>query len=310
MLETVKVGLALGGGAARGLAHIGVFHELEKAGIPIHVITGTSIGALVGAVVATSESSREVEERFASFIRSREFRRAEFDFLKQSKVERPGILYNVSMLIKRGIFYSVQMTRTSFISMENFRHNIDRLLPDIPIERTRIHLVPVATDLDSGEEIRLTSGPLRTVVMASTAIPGILPPVEFGGRRYIDGGWVSKIPVLACFREGADVVIAVDVSNDIGDAQDLKTGLDFMTRGSAIKSEALKNFQLRFADVVIAPKVANHHWADFATALPLVRRGREAARACLPKIQRAVDRAKLSGIFGTTPSRKLAKKFF
>jgi NTE family protein len=225
-------------------------------------------------------------------------------------VERPGLLYNVSNLIKRGIFYSVQMTRTSFVSMENFRHNVERLLPDMRIERTRIHLVPVATDLETGEEVLLTTGPLRQVVMASSAIPGILPPIEYGGRRFIDGGWVSKVPVLAAFREGADVVIAVDVSDDIGDASNLKTGIDVMARGSAIKSEALKRFQCRFADVVIAPDVRNHHWADFASALPLVDRGRTAARARLPEIRRAVERARLSTIFGSSRGRKLARHFF
>jgi NTE family protein len=83
VLENVRIGLALGGGAARGLAHIGVLHELERARIPIHILTGTSIGSLVGAVQATSRNAREVEERFSSFVRSPEFRRAEFDFLKQ-----------------------------------------------------------------------------------------------------------------------------------------------------------------------------------------------------------------------------------
>lgn len=310
VLENIRIGLALGGGAARGLAHIGVLQELDREGIPIHILAGTSIGALVGGAYATCKNTRELEERFSAFVRSREFRRAEFDFLKQSKVEKPGILYNVSNLVKRGIFYSVQMTRSSFVSMENFRHNIHRLVPEVPVQSTKIRLVPVATDLDTGEEVLLTSGSLRQVVMASCAIPGILPPVKYGGRRFIDGGWVSRIPVLAAFREGADVVIAVDVSNDIGDAAALKTGFDVMARGSAIKSEALKNFQLRFADVVITPEVSSHHWADFASALPLIRCGREATRASMPAIKRALDRAKLSALFGTTRGRKLARHFF
>jgi NTE family protein len=310
VLENIRIGLALGGGAARGLAHIGVLQELDRAGIPIHILTGTSIGALVGAAYVTCKDTDELERRFSAFVRSREFRRAEFDFLKQSKGEKPGILYNVSNLVKRGIFFSVQMTRSSFVSMENFKHNVYRLVPEMPIENTRIRMVPVATDLESGQEVLLTSGPLRQVVMASCAIPGILPPVKYGGRRFIDGGWVSKVPVLAAFREGADVVIAVDVSDDMGDASGLKTGIDVMARGNAIKSEALKNFQLRFADAVVAPEVRNHHWADFASALPLIRRGRQAARECMPAILRAVDRAKLSAIFGTTRGRKLARQFF
>jgi NTE family protein len=180
----------------------------------------------------------------------------------------------------------------------------------MPVERTLISLVPVATDLESGEEVLLTRGPLRQVVMASAAIPGILPPVEFEGRRYIDGGWVSKIPVLAAFREGADLVVAVDVSDDLTDTAELKTGMDVMVRGNAIKSEALKRFQLQFADVVIRPDVRKHHWADFATAMRLVARGREATREKIPIIRRALDRARLSSLFGNTRGRKLAQRFF
>ncbi|MGD8374586.1 MAG: patatin-like phospholipase family protein [Acidobacteriota bacterium] len=310
MLETVKVGVALGGGAARGLAHIGVLQALQEAGVSVDVLAGTSIGALVAGVYATSKSPREMEERFSRFVRSKEFRRAEFDFLKETKGAEPGILYSVSNLIKRGIFYSVQMTRPSFITMENFAHNIRRLIPDMRVERTLITLVPVAVDLDSGKEVLLTTGPLRRVIMASAAIPGILPPVEFGGRRYIDGGWISKIPVLAAFREGADIVIAVDVSDDLGDTSGLKTGMDVSVRANAIKSEALKEFQLRFADVVIKPEVRDHHWADFASAMPLVERGRRAAREALPLVRRAIERARISSVFGATRGRRLAKKFF
>jgi NTE family protein len=115
--------------------------------------------------------------------------------------------------------------------------------------------------------------------------------------------------VLAAFRQGADMVIAVDVSDDLTDTAELKTGMDVMVRGNAIKSEALKRFQLHFADVVVTPDVKAHHWADFATAMRLVERGREAAREQVPAIRRAVDRARLATLFGTTRSRKLARQF-
>jgi NTE family protein len=309
VLENVKVGIALGGGAARGLAHIGVLQVLQEEGIPIDILAGTSVGALVAGVYATSKSAREVEERFDRFVHSREFRRTEFDFLKESKEHQPGLLYSVSSLIKRGIFYSVQMTRPSFINMDNFAHNVRALIPDMQVERTLITLVPVAVDLDTGEEVLLTSGPLRRAIMASCAIPGILPPVEAGGRRCIDGGWVSQIPVLPAFRTGADVVIAIDVSTDLGDTSGLKTGMDVMVRANAIKSEALKSFQLRFADAIVRPEVRDHHWADFATAMKLVERGRESAREQIPAIKRAIERAKIASIFGATKGRRLARRF-
>src|SRR5437867_11198139 len=106
MFEGFKVGLALGGGAARGLAHIGVLKVLEECEIPIDLIVGTSVGALVGGVYATTRSAAATERRFRDFIFSKQFKRAKFDFLKESRQASPGLLYNFVSLIKKGIFYS------------------------------------------------------------------------------------------------------------------------------------------------------------------------------------------------------------
>jgi NTE family protein len=304
------LGLALGGGAARGLAHIGVLRALERAGIRPDLITGTSIGALVGSVYATLGEVEGTEQRFRQFVASPEFRRTEFDFLKGSRRDSPNILYSVKELVKRGIFYSLSMARASFISEENFVHNVHSLVADISIGDTKLPFFPVAADLESGEEVVLTSGSLRTGVCASSAIPGLLPPVRVNGRILIDGGWVSKVPVFAAFRQGADMVIGVDISVDLEDTRGLKKGLDVLVRANAIKAEALKNFQCKLLDVLIKPQVGQVHWADFNGGLTLIEEGDRACTLKIPEIHEKLDRSRWKTRLGLSRGKRYVKAFF
>lgn len=302
--------LALGGGAARGLAHIGVLRALERAGIRLDMVTGTSIGSLVGAAYATLDDAARTERLFREFVHSREFRRTEFDFLKDSRANAPGLLYSVSNMIKRGIFYSFSMTRPSFISEENFAHNINSLVEDIRIGETKIPFFPVAADLETGEEVVLVEGSLRRGVLASSAIPGLLPPVRINGRILIDGGWVSKVPVFAAFRQNADMVIGVDISPELEDTKELKKGFDVLVRANAIKAEALKNFQCKLLDVLIRPKVGQVHWADFNGALSLIDEGDRAATLKVSEIKEKIERAKWKTRLGYSRGKRYAKAFF
>jgi NTE family protein len=304
------MGLALGGGAARGLAHIGVLRALERAGLLPDLIVGTSIGSLVGSVYAVTADAARTEQRFRDFVASREFRRTEFDFLKDSRKAEPSLLYSVSNMIKRGIFYSFSMTRPSFISEANFVHNIHALVEDVAIGETKIPFVPVAADLETGEEVILSSGSLRRGVLASSAIPGLLPPIRINGRVLIDGGWVSKVPVLAAFRRGADMVIGVDISPELEDTRELKKGFDVLVRANAIKAEALKNFQCKLVDVLIRPKVGKVHWADFSGALTLIEEGDRAATLKIPEIQEKLERARWKTRLGFSRGKRFAKAFF
>ncbi len=308
-MNQFTVGLALGGGAARGLAHVGVLRALERAGVKVDLIAGTSIGALVGGVYAIMADAAKTEARLRQFVLSREFRRTEFDFLKDSRRDEPSLLYSVSNLIKRGIFYSFSMTRPSFISEENFAHNIHSLIEDITIGRTAIPFCPVAADLDSGEEVVLTSGSLRRGILASSAIPGLLPPVRIDGRLLIDGGWVSKVPVLAAFKQGADMVIGVDISPELEDTRGLTRGFDVLVRANAIKAEALKNFQCKLLDVLIRPKVGSVHWADFTGALKLIDEGDRATTLKLPEINEKIERARWKTRLGYSRGKRLARAF-
>jgi NTE family protein len=308
--SSFRVGVALGGGAARGLAHIGVLKALQNQGIPIHLVVGTSIGALVGGVFALLGDARKAEERIRRFVHSRDFRRTEFEFLKESRREEPGLLYSVQNLIKRGIFYSFSMARPSFVSRENFLHNIYSLVEDVAVEQCRVPFAAVAADIETGEGALLSSGSLRQVIAASSAIPGLMPPIEMNGRTLIDGGWVSKVPVIEAFKLGADMVIASDISQELDDTRSLNRGLDILIRANAIRSDALKAFQCRLADSVIRPRVGHVHWADFVEALDLIDEGVRAAALKIPDIQALLERSRWRTKLGFSRGKRLAKAFF
>ncbi|MEE9218061.1 MAG: patatin-like phospholipase family protein [Acidobacteriota bacterium] len=309
IFRDVRVGLVLGGGAARGLAHIGVLKVLERAKIPVHFIAGTSIGALIGGVYASQHGATAMEKRFHAFVHSKEFKRDEFDFLMESRHSKPGILYSVANLVRKGIFYSLSVAKTSFISAEHFTHNISSLLDDVRIEDLPLPLAVLAVDIDTAEEVMFTSGPLRRTVAASCAIPGLMPPIEIDGRRLIDGGWIHKVPVLPAFQMGADIAISVDISKEIDDARTLRKGFDIMVRANAIKAEALKRLQCSFADVLIEPQVGHIHWADFSALDEAVAAGERAAEAALPAIQKLLMRKRLPPRMRFFSGKRLARLF-
>jgi NTE family protein len=307
MRHGLKVGLALGGGAARGLAHLGVIKVLEANRIPIDMILGTSVGALVGGVYATTRDATATEKRFREFIFSRAFKRARFDFLKESREARKGVMSRVVTLFKKGIFYSFSMAKTSWVSAEYFEHNINALLDDVSVEETVIPFHAVCADMLTGSPVVLSRGRLRRVVSASSAVPGLLPPVSIDGRMLIDGGWVAQIPVVPALHLGADLVIAVDVSRELEPLTERGSGLNIMVRAAAIRAEALRLMQGRLADVLIEPDVGQVHWADFSAVEECVRLGEEAATERLEEIRHAMRIARWPSFVGFSRARRLAR---
>lgn len=287
------LGLALGGGAARGMAHLGVLRVLEAEGIRAEVIAGTSMGAIIGGAYLAGPGLALLEEQVRAVLTSEEFRRNRINFLRETKRQRGGLLFSMANLVRRGIFYGVSTLRPSFLSAEAFAGSLAAVIPDVEIETLPRRFGAVALDIETAEEIVLCSGSLRRAAEASSAIPGILPPVRLDGRVLIDGGWVDKVPVLPAFKMGADVVVAVDISVGLGPSRGLARGLDIMVRANSVKDEALVGFQRRLADLVIEPAVTHVHWADFGAFEECIEAGDRAARAAAPVIRRILRRERL-----------------
>ena len=303
----LRVGLALGGGAARGMAHLGVLRVLQEANVPIDVIVGTSMGAILGGAWAAERDVDTLEQRVREVLTSEQFRKNKLNFLKETKKERGGLLFSVANLVRKGIFYGVSTMRPSFLSAEEFADSMAAVIPEMNIEHLPISFGAVTLDINSAEEVVLTRGDLRRAAKASSAIPGILPPVTINGRQLIDGGWVDKVPVLPAFKMGADVVIAVDISAGVSESKKLARGVDIMVRANTIKDSVLVGYMRRMADVVIEPETKNVHWADFGSYERCITAGVEATREALPRIRHLLRHERLFHMVRHGEGRRLAE---
>jgi len=302
-----KVGVALGGGAARGMAHVGVLRALSRENIPIDVIVGTSMGAIIGGAFAATGDIAGLERKVREVLTSEQFRKNKLSFLRETRQQRKGLFFSMKNLIRRGIFYGVSNLRPSFLSAEEFAHSLEAIIPDVRIQDLPIPFGAVALDLESAEEVVICNGKLRLASGASSAIPGILPPVKINGRTLIDGGWVDKVPVLPAFKLGADVVIAVDITADLDSRSEYRRGVDIMVRANAIKDDALVGFSRRLADVVIEPDVGRIHWADFGSFERCIDRGDKAATKAIDGIRELVRHEKLLSVLRPSAGKKMAE---
>jgi NTE family protein len=300
-MKLCKVGLALGGGGARGFAHVGAIRALERDGITIDCIAGTSIGALLGAMYAQAVDCDSVLERFGKYLQSKEFQKTNPEFLQDISFDesssRGGIFHGFASLIKKGFFYSQSLRKRAPISEEDFAQSINLLLDDIPLEETRIPFAAVALDLDEGREVVLRRGSLRMAVSASCAIPGVLPPIKIEERELVDGGWVDRVPVRPAREMGANFVIAVDVAEGIHEAGDLATGLDIVLRTNEVCQFTLSQLQLEEADIVIRPDLQGIHWSDFSHMDDCLQAGEEATRKMMTRIRGGIKEKKLRKFF-------------
>lgn len=291
-----RVALVLGGGGARGLAHVGVLEVFERERLPVDLIVGTSAGALVGALYCAYGNTADVRTRIARFAASPQFQGdifADLVAMAPPPGADQGFVQTLRRFYKLGLFFATTLFQKSFIDAAQFEKDISAVVPDACIEALPRRLAILATDLRQGSEVVLTRGPLRTAVMASSAIAGFFPPVEIDGLELVDGGFVHLLPVEVALRLGADVAIAVDVSSPVADSQEFsRRGGAISLRATAIQAEAARRFQVRFADVVIRPTVSEFHWAAFAEHERIIPRGREAAQLALPEIRRSLRRAR------------------
>jgi NTE family protein len=286
MFGRPKVALALGGGAARGLAHIGVLEAFEKYGLPIDMIAGTSMGAIIGAIYALEPSVTALKERFHKYLQSEAFTETRFNHLIDQEDADAGMFDRLLQLAWKGLFYTLVVTRRSYYGRSASEQNFAFMIDDLNFEDTRLPFCTTALDLISGEEIVFSRGSLRRAVSASCAIPGLLPPVQENGYLLIDGGWTDAVPVMPAFRLGADVVIAVDAASTLEPCGELDSALEIIGRADTIARWALSRERCRKADLVLCPQNSGTHWADFSQFEEAVTVGRQAVEEQLPAIER------------------------
>lgn len=290
-MKKKKIGFALGGGGARGLAHIGAIKALLEAGIKPDLIVGSSIGAIAGALYATLVKPEAVINKIHEYFTCECFKKLKFDFLQETEEisTNDGLFDALSRFLRKRFFNVALARQQSFISLDHYMDNIAMLMDDIAIEDTAIPFAVVCTDIQAGKEVVLTEGPLRVAVAASSAIPGIFPPIAFNETLLTDGGWVDQLPTAPCRALGADLVIAVDVSRELEQNYNLDTGLDILRRTNAITRATLNSLQKQDADFVITPGVGDISWAGFDCVENCMLRGKNATDDVIPAIKKYLD---------------------
>ncbi len=295
--DKIRVGLALGGGAARGLAHLGVLKVLEEEGIAIGAIAGTSMGALVGGMYALEPDAKVVRDKILGVLFSKDFLRVKVEYMKALReVKESSFFRTFTSYVRRTVFHNVVLNRQSFLPSDRYARYLSAFVGDRIIEETLIPFAAVATDIRLGDEVVITRGAMKTAIGASCAIPGILPPVTMNGLLLIDGGWVDQVPVGPVSALGADVVIAVEIGAESEDTDGLlRNGLEMVLRANAITRTALCRLQLSRADFVIRPATESIVWADFKRAEEAIAHGEAAARAAMPVIRATLGRRLIGG---------------
>lgn len=251
-----KVALVLSGGAARGFAHIGVIRALEQEKIPVDLIVGTSVGSLIGAIYASDRNSFELE--WTAF-----------------KLEKDSIF-------DYGMFTAITgMGLAEGARLEEF---VKTKIPAANIEQLKIPFAAVATDLNLGQRVVLDRGSVVKAVHASSAIPGVFEPVKHQGRLLVDGGVTDNIPIAVAREKGADIVIAVDISENV-ENYNITNLVDVMLQAVNIMFNENVLSRKKDADVLITPAVGKVAMLDFSQKKQCMQAGIEATQKAMPEIK-------------------------
>lgn len=247
-----KIGLALGGGAARGFAHIGVIKMLESHGIVPDYVVGTSAGAVVGSLYAGG-----------------------FDAFAMQKL---------AIQLDETLFADWTLRGPGLLKGEALQSFVNQHLKRRPLEKLNIAFGTVVTDLNSGERVVFRSGDSGMAVRASAAVPGVFQPVAINGRQYVDGGLTSPVPVRAVREMGADFVIAVDISAT-AEGQPVDSMSAILWQTTTIMGNVIGKTELAEADIVIRPRLPYVKSWNFAARHEAMIEGERAAQAALPAIR-------------------------
>jgi len=252
-----RVGLVLGGGAARGFAHVGAIRVLEREKIPIDLIVGTSVGSLVGAIYADKKNSFELE-------------------------------WTAFSLEEKDLFdYTFISPTQGFVRGERIEEFVLKKVSARELQQLKIPLTVVATDIQNGELVTLQNGSVARAVRASSAIPGIFIPVRHQGKLLVDGGVLNNVPVDVARKMGAEVVIAVNLGGGRKAAQ-VNNVFDAIVQSLHLMSIEATEARLRDADVVIEPQVSHIGLIDFSRKKELLALGIQAAEQALPRLREKV----------------------
>lgn len=281
----MKIGLVLGGGGARGLAHIGLLKVFEENDIKVDFISGSSMGALIGGMYAQNPDVGQVEQQVKEFLTSEKFKKAGKNYFKHQQTYEPeDLIQNLGRQIKQRIIINLAAHRKSLMKGERLKLAVSELLDDDDIENTKIPFACSATDLKHGEPFIFKNGKIRQAVMASAAIPGFIPPQEIDDRVFVDGSVCNNFPVDAVKALGADFIIACDVSLVVDSDVSLGNVIDIIIRANSISTKQINKLLLEKVNFSITPEIGNVHWSQFEKHEFVIEKGYEATSYQVQKL--------------------------
>lgn len=299
MADELVIGLALGSGGARGLAHAGVLDALGDAGIRVDLVVGTSMGSIVGGLYAQDPHPATVWKRLSAYVGNEDFASYWAPFVPRNEMEARDPQHRLAGIydfMQRKLIAVKTVTRPWIQDESRLREPLEALFGTVTFADLKIRFASVALDLISGNSVVFREGPLVDGIYASSAIPAVFPPLERDGMVICDGGGPFRVPVEACRDLGANFIIAVDIP--AFEDTHFNTGLDMVLRSNTIARQRLNRFVCAMADFVIRPDVTQFHWADFQAGEACRARGYLAARAALPDLMAELKRRSDGGLGG------------
>lgn len=292
--EKHNLTLALGGGGARGVSHLGVIETLLAAEFSIERIVGVSIGSLAGAMFAFNPNIEAVIEKTLGYLLSERFQHHQQTLFGarsgsggDSGGDSGGLFswYDRVKSYLRGnrLFHRV-VTKPSLLPGIVLNDVVDHLLPDADLRDAQIPLSIVSVDLLSGHQVILERGPVKEAVRASSSLPGIFPPVEYDGMLLADIGVFCSLPTTTARSYAPKCLLAVDVSSDLRRLDACETAIDVLMRMDEIGEALFRKHVLSVADLVIRPEVSRVEWFDFTACEQLIDAGRVATSAAISRL--------------------------
>ncbi|MCD4707319.1 MAG: patatin-like phospholipase family protein [Candidatus Sabulitectum sp.] len=289
------IGIALAGGGAKGIAHIGFLEVLIENGIPIDIISGTSIGGVIGAAFALEPNIEKLKHKIHTLVESDVYRNLKLNRFKAT--EEDNWFDRVRNRLRRSLSFAEAATSPSLVPEIAVIRLFEELFDDKTFEETKLPFAAVALDLVSGEDVLFSEGLIRNAVRASTAIPGIFPTVKIDGKILVDGGVTANAPVMAAKRMGADIVISVIFGYEPSPPGKLESSIDVILRGDELAKLKLFRMLIEKADYVVEIRAGNTHWTDFGMYDELIDIGKNAAIKHLDKLKRISSRNMFRRLF-------------
>lgn len=287
MYKSLKIGVALGGGGARGACHIGVLKSLERRGIIPDIISGTSAGSMIGAMYASHASADIVEEKYTEHVNGEDFKDLGFRYIPNNEKD-DSVFSQVFKQIKNQYILMVSSTRKSLVKNERLAKAANNLFESNQFDDLKIPLIVTATDLISGKPMLYKAGNVVDAVVKSSSIPGFVEPTYIDNRMLLDGGIVFPTPVPPLVGE-CDFIIAVNISKSFNTSEEPDNIFEITNRARDISTLHLNSYLLKQSDFVISPEHKDLHWSAFDRTDEFIENGYNAAESEMEKLLIQLD---------------------